>query len=161
MATEVKNYFSPPVNFKTINFLKEEEVTSLQKQQMEIRDQLSISAFIAQLDLMILHKLNEGGYEKEHILVPGLEFRNEATICSRREEVIEEYSQRGIAMEFVLAPIPQAGEKVTYFRVGVNIDVSYYIKFKLKKTDFPVLIDSSQPDCNIYHDGNHFYSQSK
>lgn len=34
------------------------------------------------------------------------------------------------------------------------------IELKSEQT-FPILIDSSQPDCNIYYDGKHFYSQGK
>lgn len=34
------------------------------------------------------------------------------------------------------------------------------IELKSEQT-FPILIDSSEPDCNIYYDGKHFYSQSK
>jgi hypothetical protein len=34
------------------------------------------------------------------------------------------------------------------------------IRLKSDQT-FPVLIDSSRPDCDIYYDGKHFYSQGK
>lgn len=34
------------------------------------------------------------------------------------------------------------------------------IELKSEQT-FPILIDSSEPDCDIYYDGKHFYSQGK
>lgn len=130
MAIEIKNHFGPEMDFTWVDFSNSDLIAQLRQSQIELRDQLNMSELITQLDLTILHKLDEEREKTEHILIPGYEFPNKDTVCVRREEIIESYSKRGIEMEFVLAPLPKPGEKVTYFRFGINIDVSYYIKFK-------------------------------